>query len=171
MRGVARALSDPDTRLERLTLHDANERSLWIRGTAEGDSDGGEPVRALGEHPKAISAESTRFASELAGPISTDLDNRHSPAHADELLTPAEVMGILHVGDVRTARRYMRIAGGFRLGREYRIRRRVLLDWIARCEAQAESDTFPAATRVRATRARAAANQSDWRARIRATVQ
>ena len=47
-------------------------------------------------------------------------------------------MAILKVADLRTARRYMQLAGGFRLGREYRIRRQALLSWIEHRELDAE---------------------------------
>ena len=166
-----RTLSDPDTRLEQLTLYEAEERPLWIRGTAEGDSDGGESVRTFGELPEAISTRSNRSRSELPNRPGTDLLLRHSSEHSADLLTPAEVMAILRVSDVRTARRYMRIVGGFRLGRKHRIRRRVLLDWIARCEAEADAESLPAGAPARPSRARVAGGQSDWRARIRATAQ
>lgn len=165
-----RTLSDPDKRLEQLTLYEAEERPLWIRGTAESDSDGGESVR-LGELPESVSAGLNRSASAPTEHPSTALLQRHSSEHSDDSLTPAEVMAILRVSDVRTARRYMRIAGGFRLGREHRIRRRVLLDWIARCEAEADAESLPATAPARPSRPRVAGGQSDWRARIRATAQ
>ncbi len=47
-------------------------------------------------------------------------------------------MAILKVADLRTARRYMQLAGGFRLGREYRIRRQALLSWIENRELEDE---------------------------------
>jgi hypothetical protein len=76
-------------------------------------------------------------------------------------------MAILKVADLRTARRYMQLAGGFRLGREYRIRRQALLNWIERREHDAERPALGAQTR--ATRPRA--DSVDWRARIRAAAR
>jgi hypothetical protein len=76
-------------------------------------------------------------------------------------------MAILKVGDVRTARRYMQLAGGFRLGREYRIRRLALLRWIENRELDTESR--PSGAQPRAGRTRAGAD--DWRARIKAAAR
>ena len=76
-------------------------------------------------------------------------------------------MAILKVGDVRTARRYMLLAGGFRLGREYRIRRLALLTWIENRELDTECQ--PSGAQPRARRTRAAAD--DWRARIKAAAR
>lgn len=166
-----RMLSDPDTGSAQLTLYEARERPLWIRDAAENDPERGGRVRALSEPSEAVTAGSNRFASEPAERPPSALLLRHSSEHPDDLLTPVEVMAILRVGDVRTARRYMRIAGGFRLGREHRIRRRVLLEWIARCEAEAHGGSLRAAAPARPSRARIAGPQSDWRARIRATAQ
>lgn len=166
-----RTSSDPDTRFAQLTLYEAGERPLWKRDAAEDGFDRGKTVRVLGELPEAVSERANRFASGSADRLATDLPPRYRSEHSDDLLTPAEVMAILRVGDVRTARRYMRIAGGFRLGREYRIRHRVLVDWIACCEAEADGESFREAARPRAPRARVERGQSDWRARIRATAQ
>ena len=166
-----RTLSDPDTGSIQLTLYEAQERPLWRRDAAENDPEHRGTLRALGELPETVTAGSNRFAHEATERPSPALLLKHSSKQSDDLLTPAEVMAILRVGDVRTARRYMRIAGGFRLGREYRIRHRVLLDWIARCEAEADGERFPATAPARPSRARVAGGQSDWRARIRATAQ
>jgi hypothetical protein len=76
-------------------------------------------------------------------------------------------MAILKVGDVRTARRYMQLAGGFRLGREYRIRRQALLRWIETRELETER---PASfVQPRAKRSRV--DPTDWRARIKAAAR
>jgi hypothetical protein len=76
-------------------------------------------------------------------------------------------MVILKVADLRTARRYMQLAGGFRLGREHRIRRQALLSWIENCELDAERPAPSAQTRARRPRA----DPADWRARIRAAAR
>jgi hypothetical protein len=76
-------------------------------------------------------------------------------------------MAILKVGDVRTARRYMQLAGGFRLGREYRIRRQALLRWIENRELDTECRPYGTQPRARGTRAAA----DDWRARIKAAAR
>jgi hypothetical protein len=85
----------------------------------------------------------------------------------DELLTSSDVMAILKVADLRTARRYIQLAGGFRLGREYRIRRQALLTWIENCELDAERPERGSQTRARRPRA----DPADWRARIRAAAR
>jgi hypothetical protein len=76
-------------------------------------------------------------------------------------------MAILKVGDVRTARRYMQLAGGFRLGREYRIRRQALLSWIENRELDAERPAHGGQTRARRSRV----DPGDWRARIKAAAR
>ncbi len=76
-------------------------------------------------------------------------------------------MAILKVADLRTARRYMHLAGGFRPGREYRIRRQALLAWIESCELDAERPAPGAQTRAKRSRA----NPADWRARIKAAAR
>ena len=76
-------------------------------------------------------------------------------------------MAILKVADLRTARRYMQLAGGFRLGREYRIRRQALLNWIEHRELEDERPAVGAQTRARRPRA----DPADWRARIRAAAR
>ncbi len=76
-------------------------------------------------------------------------------------------MTILKVADLRTARRYMQLAGGFRLGREYRIRRQALLSWIEHCELDANRSAPGAQTRARRPRP----DPADWRARIRAAAR
>jgi hypothetical protein len=76
-------------------------------------------------------------------------------------------MAILKVGDVRTARRYMQLAGGFRLGREYRIRRQALLSWIENRELDTERQSSGAHPRARRSRA----DPADWRARIKAAAR
>ncbi len=76
-------------------------------------------------------------------------------------------MAILKVGDVRTARRYMQLAGGFRLGREYRIRRLALLRWIENREFDDERPGSAVQPRARRSRAEPA----DWRARIKAAAR
>jgi hypothetical protein len=85
----------------------------------------------------------------------------------DELLTASDVMAILKVADLRTARRYMQLAGGFRLGREYRIRRQALLNWIEHRELEEERPAMRAQTHARRSRA----DPADWRARIRAAAR
>jgi hypothetical protein len=85
----------------------------------------------------------------------------------DELLTPSDVMAILKVGDVRTARRYMQLAGGFRLGREYRIRRQALLRWIE----TRELDTERPASFVQPRAKRSGVDLTDWQARIKAAAR
>jgi hypothetical protein len=85
----------------------------------------------------------------------------------DELLTPSDVMAILKVGDVRTARRYMQLAGGFKLGREYRIRRQVLSSWIEHRELEAERPAYGGQARARRSRV----DPADWRARIKAAAR
>ena len=76
-------------------------------------------------------------------------------------------MAILKVADLRTARRYMQLAGGFRLGREYRIRRQALLNWIEHRELEAERPGLGAQTRAKRPRV----DPTDWRARIRAAAR
>ena len=76
-------------------------------------------------------------------------------------------MAILKVGDLRTARRYMQLAGGFRLGREYRIRRQALLNWIEHRELENERPTVRTRTRAKPARA----DPADSRARIRAAAR
>jgi hypothetical protein len=76
-------------------------------------------------------------------------------------------LAILKVGDLRTARRYMQLAGGFRLGREYRIRRQALLNWIERRELEDERPAVGAQTRA----GRPRTDPADWRARIRAAAR
>jgi hypothetical protein len=76
-------------------------------------------------------------------------------------------MAILKVADLRTARRYMQLAGGFRLGREYRIRRQALISWIENRELDAERPAPGGQTRARRPRA----DPADWRARIRAAAR
>lgn len=79
-------------------------------------------------------------------------------------------MAILRVADVRTARRYMRLAGGFQLGREYRIRRHSLLRWIETREAEgSDRATGPAQPGGRVRRSQPA--PADWRARINAAAR
>jgi hypothetical protein len=85
----------------------------------------------------------------------------------DELLTPNDVMAILKVSDVRTARRYMLLAGGFRLGRDYRIRRQALISWIEHRENDGRRPPSGIQTRAKQPRADAA----DWRARIKAAAR
>ena len=77
-------------------------------------------------------------------------------------------MAILKVADLRTARRYMQLAGGFRLGREYRIRRQALLSWIENRELE---DERPAAVGAQTRARRPRADPADWRARIRAAAR
>jgi hypothetical protein len=76
-------------------------------------------------------------------------------------------MAILKVADLRTARRYMQLAGGFRLGREYRIRRQALLMWIEHRELEDERPAMGTRTRAK----RPPAEPADWRARIRAAAR
>ena len=76
-------------------------------------------------------------------------------------------MAILKVADLRTARRYMQLAGGFRLGREYRIRRQALLSWIEHRELKDERPAVGAQTLARRPRA----DPADWRARIKAAAR
>ena len=76
-------------------------------------------------------------------------------------------MAILKVGDVRTARRYMQLAGGFKLGREYRIRRQVLASWIEHRELDAEPPAPGNHDRARRSRV----DPADWRARIKAAAR
>jgi hypothetical protein len=76
-------------------------------------------------------------------------------------------MAILKVADLRTARRYMQLAGGFRLGREYRIRRQALLSWIETRELDADRPAPGTQTRARRPRA----DPADWRARIRTAAR
>ncbi len=76
-------------------------------------------------------------------------------------------MAILKVADLRTARRYMQLAGGFRLGREYRIRREALLTWIEKSELDNERPERGAQTRPRRPRV----DPDDWRGRIRAAAR
>jgi hypothetical protein len=112
----------------------------------------------------------TAESADRAGPREVSPVERPSPRvwpALDELLTPSDVMAILKVSDVRTARRYMQVAGGFRLGRDYRIRRLALLRWIENRELDTERPQSGA--RPRASRIRAAAD--DWRARIRAAAR
>jgi hypothetical protein len=76
-------------------------------------------------------------------------------------------MTILKVADLRTARRYMQLAGGFRLGRECRIRRQALLGWIESREIDAARPAPGAQTRARRPRA----DPADWRTRIKAAAR
>ena len=52
----------------------------------------------------------------------------------DQILDVPAVMRLLGVNDARTARRTMREAGGFRVGRSYRLRASRLAAWIANQE-------------------------------------
>ena len=58
--------------------------------------------------------------------------------HGDALLSSAEVMAMLGLSDPRSARRFMVAAGGFKLGRDYRVRRSRLEHWLELCEAETE---------------------------------
>jgi hypothetical protein len=79
----------------------------------------------------------------------------------DELLTVADVMQLLRLADRRAARRYMLEAGGFRLDRDYRVRRSRLGAWIDQREALAEPRLTPPAGGPR--RRVASAREVDWR--------
>jgi hypothetical protein len=64
-----------------------------------------------------------------------------SPVGArEQILDVAAVMLLLGLNDARTARRTMRQAGAFRVGRSYRVRATRLASWIAKQE-MAESET------------------------------
>ena len=149
--------SDPEEHAE------AWQDSLWTRGAADGEINAASepPLAPVGRiHPVPPTESVGRVRQNAASSART------WPA-LDELLTPSDVMAILKVADLRTARRYMQLAGGFRLGREYRIRRQALLSWIESRELDAERPAPDAQTRARRPRA----DPADWRARIRAAAR
>jgi hypothetical protein len=149
--------SDPEEHAE------AWQESLWTRGAADGDINAASkptlaPVSRIRPPPAATSAG--RAQARASQPA------RVWPA-LDELLTASDVMAILKVGDIRTARQYMRLAGGFKLGREYRIRRQVLASWIDHRELDAERRASGGQPRARRSRV----DPADWRARIKAAAR